>query len=73
MKIVLSRHARRQMQWRKITLEEVEQTILHPEWVEDSIKGRKNALKNINAKLLKVTFIEEGNTITVVTAIDKNQ
>ncbi len=73
MEIILSRHAKRQMKWRKITAEEVEETILHPEKVEDSIKGRKNAFKHINAKRLKVTFTEKHETITIVTAINKNQ
>lgn len=44
--IYFSRHAKRQMRWRKISEEEIKDTVLHPEKIEDSIKGRKNALKH---------------------------
>lgn len=71
MKIYFSRHAKRQMRWRRISEEEVQNTILNPEETEDSIKGRKNAFKHINGKWIKVTFKEEADTITIVTAIDK--
>lgn len=71
MNIYSSRHAKRQMKWREISEEEVRETILNPEKIEDSIKGRKNAFKHIDQKWLKVTFIEEGNRIIVVTAINK--
>ena len=73
MDISYSRHARRQMKWRNITEEEVKDTIFYPESVEDSIKDRKNAFKHIGKKYLKVTYNEESNVITIVTAIDKNK
>lgn len=72
MKIYFSRHAKRQMKWRKISEEEVQNTIFNPEKTQDSIKGRKNAFKHINKKWIKVTFNEEDDRITIVTAIDKS-
>ena len=60
------------MKWRTISEEEVRNTILYPENVEDSIKNRKNAFKYIDKKWLKVTFIQEGDLIIIITAIDKN-
>jgi hypothetical protein len=39
MKITFSRHARRQMKWRKITEREVKEVMNHPEKLEDTIKG----------------------------------
>ncbi len=72
MKIYFSRHARRQMKWRGISEAEVKDTVSDPEAVEDSISGRKNALKHIGKKWLKVTFVEEGDRIIIVTAIDRN-
>ena len=73
MNISFSRHAKRQMKWREITEDEVKDTVLYPESVEDSIKGRKNAFKHIGKKYLKVTFHKEINKITIVTAVDKNK
>lgn len=70
--IYFSRHAKKQMKWRKISEGEVNNTILYPEAIEDSVKKRKNAFKHIGNKWLKVTFVQESNKITVVTAIDKN-
>ncbi|OHB94748.1 MAG: hypothetical protein A3G17_01640 [Planctomycetes bacterium RIFCSPLOWO2_12_FULL_50_35] len=73
MEIYFSRHAKRQMKWRKIAEGEVKNTILYPEKIEDSIKGRRNAFKHIGQKWLKVTFVQENDKIIVVTAIDKNK
>lgn len=71
--IFFSRHAKRQMKWRKISEEEIYDAIFTPEKVEDSIKGRKNAYKHIKQKWLKITYKEDNDQIAVVTAIDKNQ
>ena len=60
------------MKWRKISEDEVRNAILNPEEVQDSIKGRKNAFKHINKKWIKVTFKEEDDKITIITAIDKS-
>lgn len=73
MEIYFSRHVKRQMKWREITEEEVNETILNPELVEDSIKDRKNAFKHINEKFLKVTFKTEGSRIIIITAIDRRK
>ncbi len=70
--IYFSRHAKKQMKWRKISEEEVKNTIFNPETIVDSVKKRENAFKHIGNKWLKVTFIQEDNKITVITAIDKN-
>jgi hypothetical protein len=41
--------------------------------VEDSINGRKNAFKHIGKKWLKVTFKQEDDAITIVTAIERSK
>ena len=71
--IYFSRHAKRQMKWRKISEEEVQNTLFDPEEIRDSIEGRKNAYKHINKKWIKATFKEEYDKITIVTVIDKNK
>ena len=40
-----TRHARRQMKWRKIEENEVKEAISDPVKLEDTVKGRKNAFK----------------------------
>ena len=72
MKLYFSRHAKRQMKWRGISEEEVQSAISNPEETENSIKGRKNAFKHIGKKWIKVTFKEEADTITIVTAMDRS-
>ncbi len=71
-KIIFSRHAKRRMRWRKISEEEVKTTILKPEKIEESKSGRKNAFKHVDRKWIKVTFIEESDSINIITALDKN-
>jgi hypothetical protein len=73
MKIRFSRHARKQMKWRKITEKDVREAINNPEELGDTVKGRKNALKMIGGRLLKVTYLPENGDIMVITAIVKGE
>jgi len=61
------------MRWRKISEAEVKDTLTEPDKIEKSLKGRKNALKHIGDKCLKVTYKEEDGTKVVVTVINKNE
>ncbi|MGB8656509.1 MAG: DUF4258 domain-containing protein [Candidatus Zixiibacteriota bacterium] len=69
LEIVFSRHARRQMRWRDISEQEVKQTRSDYDRIEDSVRTRKNALKKIGKRLIKVTFREEDDKILVITAL----
>jgi hypothetical protein len=73
MEIEFSRHAKRQMRWRKITELEIKEVVNHPENVEDSIYGRKNVFKKIGDRLLKVTYRHEGQKIIIITAVIKGR
>ena len=73
MKIKFSRHAKRQMKWRKIAEEEVKEAINNPDKLEDTIRDRKNAFKTIKDRLLKVTYKIEDDEITVITTIAKGE
>lgn len=73
MKIVFSRHARRQMKWRRITEKEVKSSIGNPDRLVDTIKGRKNAFKIFGSRHLKITYKEEDEIITVITALVKGE
>lgn len=61
------RHAKRRMKEREITEEEAEIAINNPDYIEPSIKGRKNAYKFIGSRFLRVTFKEEPENILVIT------
>lgn len=60
------------MKWRKIGNPEVEDTIISPVRVEDSIMNRKNANKHIGERNIKVIFKEDDDTIIIITAMDKS-
>ena len=55
-KIKFSRHAKRQIKWRRITEKEVKDTVNNPDLLEDSTKDRKNAFKLIEGRMLKITY-----------------
>lgn len=48
MSVKISRHARRQMKWRKISEAEVKAAITDPDMIQDAIKERKNAFKTLD-------------------------
>ena len=73
MKTHFSRHARRQMRWRKISEAEVNDPLTEADKIEKSIKGRKNTFKHIGDKWLKVTYKEEDGAKVVVAVINKNE
>jgi hypothetical protein len=73
MEIRFCRHARRQMKWRKITEEEVRTAVINPDRLEDTRKGRKNALKTTQGRLLKITYKPEGDAVTVITAMARGE
>lgn len=61
------------MKWRKISEADVQAAVTNPDYVEFSIKGRKNVFKTLGGRLLKITCILEGNEIVVVTAMVKGR
>jgi len=73
MQIELSRHAKRQMKWRKIAEEEIIEVVTDPERVEDSVHGRKNAFKKIGDRLLKVSYKYDGEKLIIITAVIKGR
>jgi len=71
-RIRFDRHARRRMKWRKITEDEVTQTIGNPDKIEQSIKGRINAYKAIGQRYIKVTYKEFFDEILIISVVDKS-
>lgn len=73
MEIKFTRHARRQMKWRKITEEEVVLAVDSPDRLEATTKGRKNAFKVIAGRLLRVTYAFRNGEAVVITALVKGE
>jgi hypothetical protein len=71
MSIIISRHARRQMKWRRISEAEVKATMTDPDMIQDAIKEKKNAFKTLEERLVKVTYCHEGDDIIIITAVIK--
>jgi len=61
------------MKWRKISTNEIRVTIANPDRLEDTIKGRKSAFKNIKGRLLKITYKPEDDSLLIITAISKGE
>ena len=71
--IYLTRHAKRRMKWRGISLEEVKEIVASPDRVEKLATGRKNAFKSIGIKLIRVSYIDEKDRIKIISVVDKNR
>jgi hypothetical protein len=69
--IIFSRHARRQMKWRRVSEADARGVVATPDRVEPSLDGRINAYKLLDDRLLKVTYVEDKGTIVVITVIEK--
>ena len=59
------------MKWRRIGEREAQETIANPERVEVTVKGRENAFKKVDGRLLKITYRIEKDEAVVITAIAK--
>lgn len=73
MDIIFSRHAKRQMKWRRITENEVKLVIDNPDATVDTVKDRKNACKIIDGRNLKITYKPEDGWLTIITAVVKGE
>jgi len=73
MDIIFSRHAKRQMKWRKITENDVKLVIDDPDTTVDTIRDRKNAFKIIDGRKLKITYKPEDGWLTIITAMVKGE
>jgi len=73
MDIIFSRHAKRQMKWRKITETEVKTVIDAPDKLEDSTKYRKNAFKIISGRNIKISSKPEDDGLIIITAMVKGE
>jgi chaperonin cofactor prefoldin len=71
MNIRFDRHARRRMKWRRISEEEVKQTLEKPDKIEESVKGRTNVYKSIGQRFIKVTYKKFSDEILIISVVVK--
>ena len=72
-KLHFTRHARRRIKWRRISQAEVTEALACPDRIEHLPEGKINAFKSIGNKMIRVTYIEEGTRIVVISVVDKNK
>lgn len=74
MKIIyLSRHAKNRMRKFGINPGIVKKVLEKPDFVESSIKGRKNIWRKLQNKYYRVTCLEESNKIIIITVTPKEK
>ena len=71
--IEYTRHAKRRLKWRKISVTDVELAVISPDELESSGKYRINVYKTISGRILKVTYQKYDNRIQVITALWKGE
>ena len=73
MAIIFSRHARRQMKWRRVSEAEVLSVLDIPDRTEQSLEERTNAYKRVGDRWLKVTYKDQAGNVVVITVIEKER
>jgi hypothetical protein len=69
----VTRHAKRRMKWRGVSLQEVEEVVARPDRIERRLYGGTNAFKSLGKKAIRVSYIQEGNRLIVISVVDKNR
>ena len=71
-KIDYIRHARRRMKWRKISEDEVTQTLNQPDKTFFLGEDKYHAYKIMGLRNIRVTYRSSGQDIIVLTVVDKS-
>ena len=67
--IEITPHARKRMEERGITIEQVEETVQNPEGTIEVKHGRKASYRRYGSKFVVVIYEEEGENVLVITAL----
>ncbi|MFH1890814.1 MAG: DUF4258 domain-containing protein [Candidatus Kuenenbacteria bacterium] len=69
MKIIISPHAKLRMALRNISREMVQLALANPDYGDTGYLGRNLAYKKFGNKYIKVVYIVENNTYSIITII----
>ena len=69
--IIYARHARRRMQWRKISEQEVEQTLRNPDKIDSLPDRRQNAFKMLGERYIRVSYRDTEMKKIIISVVDK--
>ena len=69
MEIIYSDHAEKRMKQRGVTELEIEHVLKYPSYIKKSFEGTKEAVGEVNNRIIKIKFIEIENYIKVITVI----
>ena len=61
------------MKWRRVSETEVRSVLDAPDRIERSIDERNNAYKLVGERLLKVTYLDDGGDVVVITVIENER
>jgi hypothetical protein len=73
-RIEFDRHAKRRMKARNVSEVEAMASMENPDFLAESLKGRKNAFKFINGRYLRTTYnLDATGNITVITVVARKK
>ena len=61
------------MRWHGISEEEIVRCIMEPELGESGTQGKTHSWVRVGEKLLRVTWVDEGETRLIITAVFKGR
>ncbi len=70
MKLIFTHHAKQRIKERKITLQQIQETINFPDY-KISKEDKIESYKRIDNKLLKIIYAQKGKFIKIITLIWK--
>ena len=69
----LTRHARNRMRWHRANEDQVRDYIMEPSHDEPAQEGKTHSWIKAGERFLRVTWVREGRTVTVITAVMKTR
>lgn len=68
MSFIYTKHSKVRIKQRNLKSQQIEETIIEPDKVTSSFRGRLIAQKNFSGQTLEVIFKKQGNNVIIITA-----
>ena len=68
MSFIYTKHSKVRIKQRNLKSQQIEETIIEPDKVTSSFKGRLITQKNFSGETLEVIFKKQGNNVIIITA-----